>query len=156
MDKGGLALLRADLSEQWRQVSRLHVRIREKLEDFKESQEGVDSMGYALHNLYCAYEELFEIVAGHFENRIESGRYHANLLKRMKLSIEGVRPALISGETYGLLDELRRFRHFFRHAYGMDLDPEKVGTVARKAVELEERFERDLRSFLRALGGWEE
>ena len=153
MTKGRVALFKAELSDQWKEVVRLHTRIKEGLKGFKESQEKVDSMGYKLHNLYCAYEELFEIVARYFENQVEPERCHADLLRRMKLNIPGVRPALVSEETYAFLDELRRFRHFFRHAYGVDLDPEKVEGVAKKAVELEDRFEEDLSSFLRLLGG---
>ena len=152
MVEGRMALFRAELSDQWREIGRLHGVVRERLGNFKESQEKVDSMGYKLHNLYCAYEELFEIVARYFENQVEPERYHADLLRRMKLNIPGVRPALISEETYALLDELRRFRHFFRHAYGVDLDPERVEGVAKKAVELEDRFEGDLSNFLRLLG----
>lgn len=150
-----LALFKAELVGQWRVVKRLHDLVRVKLEDFGETQEKIDSMGYKLHNLYCAYEELFEIVARYFENQVEPVRYHADLLKMMRLSIEGVRPALVTEGTYMLLDELRRFRHFFRHAYGVDLDQDRVGPVARKAVELEGTFERDLEDFLSLLGGGE-
>ncbi len=153
MVEGRMTLFRAELSDQWREIGRLHGIVRERLGNFKESQEKVDSMGYKLHNLYCAYEELFEIVAKYFENQVEPERYHADLLRRMKLNIPGVRPALISEGTYALLDELRRFRHFFRHAYGVDLDPERVEGVAKKAVELEKRFGEDLNNFLRLLGG---
>ena len=153
MVEGRMALFRAELSDQWREIGRLHGVVRERLGNFKESQEKVDSMGYKLHNLYCAYEELFQIVARYFENQVEPQRYHADLLRRMKLNIPGVRPALISEGTYALLDELRRFRHFFRHAYGVDLDPERVEGVAKKAVELEKRFGEDLSNFLGLLGG---
>ena len=153
MVEGRMALFRAELSDQWREIGRLHGIVRERLGNFKESQEKVDSMGYKLHNLYCVYEELFQIVARYFENQVEPQRYHADLLRRMKLNIPGVRPALISEGTYALLDELRRFRHFFRHAYGVDLDPERVEGVAKKAVELEKRFGEDLNNFLGLLGG---
>ncbi len=153
MVEGRMTLFRAELSDQWREIGRLHGIVRERLGNFKESQEKVDSMGYKLHNLYCVYEELFQIVARYFENQVEPQRYHADLLRRMKLNIPGVRPALISEGTYALLDELRRFRHFFRHAYGVDLDPERVEGVAKKAVELEKRFGEDLNNFLGLLGG---
>ena len=35
------------------------------------------------------------------------------------------RPALIDDESYDKLHELRRFRHLFRAAYGIELDPER-------------------------------
>ena len=74
-------------------------------------------MGYQLHNLYGAFEQLFKETARFFENRVDAGSCRADLLRRMQLEIQGIRPALLSAETASGLDELRRFRHFFRHAY---------------------------------------
>lgn len=34
-----------------------------------------------------------------------------------------LRPAVIDGEAYDGLDELRRFSRLFRHAYSVELDP---------------------------------
>jgi uncharacterized protein YutE (UPF0331/DUF86 family) len=72
----------------------------------------------------------------------------------MRLSLEGLRPALISEETFRCLNELRAFRHFFRHAYDTDLEPEKVELVVRKALKLKDLWAGDCRAFkefLRAL-----
>lgn len=89
----------------------------------KRGKAAIESLGYQLHNLYCAFEDLFKIVAAAFENHIEDkSRYHLELLKRMAIPIEGIRPALLSQESYTLLDNLRSFRHFFRHAYSYELD----------------------------------
>lgn len=108
-------------------------------------------MAYKLHNLYGAYEELFEIIADFFENQIEGTRYHMDLLRRMKLNIEGIRPSLLSQETYLLFDELRRFRHFFRHAYAVGLDPDRVEKMASAAVEIQNKSAKDLNKFMEIL-----
>ena len=100
--------------------------------------------GYQLHNLYGAFEQLFEEVARFFEHQIDEARYHANMIRRMQLEIQGLRPALLSAETASDLDELRRFRHVFRHAYAADLDPDKVADLAAKAA----RIQRDFAQFL--------
>jgi len=63
-----------------------------------------------------------------------------------------MRPALISAELYELLDELRRFRHFFRHAYGVELDADKVGEAVGKAILLREPFHLGMMNFLDRLG----
>jgi hypothetical protein len=34
------------------------------------------------------------------------------------------------------MDELRRFRHLFRHAYGIELDPLRLQLVLAKATVL--------------------
>jgi hypothetical protein len=87
----------------------------------KRGKTAVESVGYQLHNLYCAFENLFKILAGAFENHIDDkSKYHIELLKRMTIGIDEVRPPLLSPEVCALLDNLRSFRHFFRHAYSFD------------------------------------
>ena len=108
-------------------------------------------MGYQLHNFYSAFEQLFEEVARFFENQIDEARYHADMLRRMQLEIQGIRPALLSTETAANLDELRRFRHLFRHAYTADLDPDKVADVAAKAMSVQRDFMQDFERFLALL-----
>lgn len=55
---------------------------------------------------------------------------------------------MIDERSYELLDELLRFRHLFRAAYGIQLDPERVALVLRKAMELREPFARQIGEFL--------
>ncbi|WP_456761019.1 ribonuclease toxin HepT-like protein [Bradyrhizobium sp. USDA 4011] len=45
---------------------------------------------------------------------------------RCRPRIDGKRPPLFDSELYGLLVELKGFRHVVRHRYGFDLDPRKV------------------------------
>ena len=151
MDKGAFSVLEAELRARIQDISRIGGRIEERLGTFAHSAEGVDSMGYQLHNFYSAFEQLFEEVARFFENQIDEARYHADMLRRMQLEIEGIRPALLSAETASDLDELRRFRHLFRHAYTADLDPGKVADVAVKAVGIQRDFARDFERFLTLL-----
>jgi len=151
MDKEDFALLEAEIRERHQVVQGIYERIKKRQSTFQDTSEGVDSMAYQIHNLYGAYEELFETVAGFFENRIEGVRYNADLLRRMKMEIEGIRPALLSRSTYTSLDELRRFRHLFRHAYGMELDTERIARIVQVALQLEEPFQQDMERFLTAL-----
>ena len=148
MDKESFAVLEAGLESRREELHRLAERIGERRPGFADTPEGVDSMAYQLHNLYCGFEQLFEEVAGTFENQVEGESYHTGLLRRMKLRIEGIRPALLSSGTAEILDELRRFRHLFRHAYSADLDPLKVGEIAGRVGELRRRFDGDLDGFL--------
>jgi hypothetical protein len=59
----------------------------------------------------------------------DASRWHALLLQRMTLDIEGVRPKLVGSEAFDCLDELRRFRRFFRSSYGVRLDPQRLRLV---------------------------
>lgn len=101
------------------------------------SIELVESIGYWLHNLYSAYEELFQLIAAFWENSLDNASaYHIQLLKRMRIEIPGVRPAVMkSEESFVSLDELRAFRHVFRHAYSYGLDDERVFFLLRRVLK---------------------
>ena len=104
--------------------------------------------GYLLHNLYCATEDLFLEVARTFENRLEDpARFHRDLLKRISLDITGIRPKLVSERSYSILDELRRFRHVFRHAYDYQLEPERVEHLRKKVLTQWKFVQADLDAF---------
>lgn len=147
MDREKTALLKAELDAQRREIAAIYDKITDR--GGQRGAAAVESLGYQLHNLYCAFEDSFKIVAAAFENHIEDkSKYHSELLKRMTLTIEGVRPSLLSHESYALLDNLRAFRHFFRHAYAYELDERKVRIVLEDAGKLKDLYKKDLDAFL--------
>ena len=151
MDEARYALLKAEVEDLYGQIDQIYARIEERNSEFGNRTESLDSMGYQLHNLYCAFEQVFEIIAQFFENNIAGERYHTDLLRRMRLTIEGIRPACISEEAFTLLDELRRFRHFFRHAYLSELKFDKLAYLVKVAEKLRVVFQRDRQQFFEKL-----
>jgi hypothetical protein len=151
MDEARYALLKAEVEDICGQIDQIYARIEERNSEFGNRTESLDSMGYQLHNLYCAFEQVFEIIAQFFENNIAGERYHTDLLRRMRLTIEGIRPACISEEAFTLLDELRRFRHFFRHAYLSELKFDKLAYLVKVAEKLRVVFQRDRQQFFEKL-----
>jgi len=112
-------------------------------------REKTSHLGYLLHNLYCAIEDLFQEIAKTFENRIEDvSKYHRELLKRMQLNMPGIRPRLLSKESYLFLDELRGFRHVFRHSYDYELASDRVKDLKHKTLTNWGHIERDLNVFM--------
>lgn len=112
-------------------------------------EERLIALAYRLHNVYNAFENIFRNVADAFENSLDDqAGWHAQLLQRMRLDLTPVRPALIDDPAYEKLDELRRFRHLFRSAYGVKLDPERLALVFRKARELRPLARAQVTSFL--------
>ena len=112
-------------------------------------REKTSHLGYLLHNLYCAIEDLFQEIAKTFENRIEDvSKYHRELLKRMQLNMPGIRPRLLSKESYLFLDELRGFRHVFRHSYDYELASDRVKDLKHKTLPNWRHIERDLNVFM--------
>ncbi len=109
---------------------------------------------YLLHNLYNAYEDLFQEISVCFENNIErSSGYHKNILLRMKISIPGIRPAILSEESYNLMSELMGFRHVFRHAYNYNIEPVKLQDLQVKVIAGRELIEKDISIFEAYLKG---
>jgi hypothetical protein len=130
MEETKIALFLADFDHQVVQIEKIYERLESKskaLSKNKVTSEAVESAGYWLHNLYCAYEDLFKIISSFWENNIrDNGSFHQSLIRRMLLNIEGVRPSLFSEKAFTHLDELRSFRHVFRNAYSYGLDDERV------------------------------
>lgn len=147
MDKERLVILKAEVDAQVREIENIYAKLEERKR--KRGKAGTESVGYQLHNLYCSFEDLFKMIADIFENQIQDkSRYHLELLKRMTISIEGVRPPFISQKSYVLLDNLRSFRHFFRHAYSYELDERKVRLVLEDAMKLKGIYVKDIQEFL--------
>ncbi|MBI2264615.1 MAG: hypothetical protein HYU64_05530 [Armatimonadetes bacterium] len=141
----------AELDAQWTEIRRGHASVKHKAQSLRgniSNEDLAESLAYRLHNLYCAYEDLFKLVAGFFENQLEnSSRYHTDLLRRMMLDMEGIRPRLLSEDSLKILDELRGFRHVFRHAYSYGMDAERVVKLAEKTTSLNAAFAEDLDRF---------
>lgn len=134
-------------------TNRRQARLYEKLDQSWQRYQATNDHSYLvetafyLNQLYSGYERVFHEVAGVFENTVDSLRWHKSLLERMRLAIEGLRPALIGDETFRCLNELRAFRHFFRHAYDTDLEPEKIALVVKKALRLKDLWDSDCQAF---------
>src|SRR3989304_6845575 len=101
----------AELEAQWGEISKTHCSVETKSKLLKKDVDNEDltsSLGYKLHNLYSAYEDLFKLVARFFENQIEDmARYHTDLLQKKSIEIEGIRPYLFFYHPFNLFDELR-------------------------------------------------
>lgn len=116
------------------------------------TQDELIVIGYHLHGLYNAFENIFQNVAATFENELDdSARWHAQLLERMRLDVMPVRPALVDDDAYDTLDELRRFRHVFRYGYDIELDSDRLRLVLDKALELKGLYRTRVEGFLKFL-----
>lgn len=116
VDAESLKLLEADLSAQVAEIERCYRKIHQLQEGFAASEERLERLAFQLHNLSCAFEDLFRMIAEAFENQIEQGGWHVEMLSRMRQEIPGVRPAVVEANDLRALNELRAFRRAFRHA----------------------------------------
>ena len=153
-----IVIFLAEFDHQVEQIESIYDALKKKVTPLKKqpvSTETVESAGYWMHNLYCAFEDLFKLVAGFWENTLSvDGDFHIQLLKRMQLSIQDIRPALLSEPSYRLLNELRGFRHVFRHAYNYGLDDERINALLRKILDQKGTVIKDLKTFRNITAGY--
>lgn len=155
MDRARLTLLISDIKAQMGVIEAIYKKLDVRAAGLQPDDEiQLESAAYQLHNLYNAVEDLLQLVAAHFENQIEgAGRWHTALLRRMNQDVEGVRPALLSDESYFLLNGLRSFRHFFRHAYAVPIEYAQLQINLDKVRRLLPCLERDIEQFPHRLQG---
>jgi len=135
-DKNVIHVLIAEIKNDMRVIDKILEEI-SILRDGLDDQNKVIAAGYHLHNLYSAFEHVFERVAKVFENSLEDkSKYHIQLLNRMAIDIDGIRPKLLSTENYKILNELRAFRHVFRYSYDFELDADKILLLIKKLDNL--------------------
>ena len=75
-----------------------------------------------LCNTYTCIETILFRIARAFENHLDPNQWHKELLRKMRIDVPNIRKAVLSRDSYQLLDELRRFRHFKRYYYDFDYD----------------------------------
>ncbi len=120
--------------------------------EIKEIDVGIYAERYVFalktQSFYTAIEDLLKQIAKSFENHIEKlDMYHKELLVRMNTEIPKIRPALLREKTFVFLDKLRAFRHFIRHAYDCELDPEELRLIQVRLKHEFSLFEEDLAAF---------
>ncbi|MGB3496421.1 MAG: hypothetical protein WBA57_27085 [Elainellaceae cyanobacterium] len=153
MDSTNRLIFVTDLQAQLATLHRIVERLDDRSADLAPSDIArMESVAYQIHNFYNAMEDLLKLVATHFENNIsDAARWHSALLQRMMQEIPGVRPAVLSLDTYTALNSLRGFRHFFRHAYEVPLNYEQLMVNFKLAQEVLPQIERDMQAFLAAI-----
>ena len=102
----------------------------------------------ALHHDYGAIESALSRIARAIDDGLPEGSdWHQALLHTMSLAIDKVRPAVLGVETRTLLQRLLGFRHFFRHAYAIDLDGTRLDDLRACALAVLPLLSDDLRRF---------
>ncbi len=89
-----------------------------------------------LENYYTCLETIMLRVSQYFENSLAAPRWHADLLDKMRIGIEGIRIELFDDQTYSQLVELLKFRHFRRYYFELEYDWDRIDflvSVLKKA-----------------------
>lgn len=145
-----LLILERDVRKDLEVLERLWDQLDAATPNEDAGDEHLIAVAYRLHNIYCGCENIFRNIASAFENSIEADSgWHAQLVRRMTLDLSPLRPAVIDDEAAACLDEMRRFRHLFRSAYGIDFDPQRLGLVLAQSQKLRPIFAAQIERFLK-------
>ena len=149
--KDDIERLRAELKYDTEQIETLQTSNQKAAERIKAG--AIDyldyaALGYTIHNLFSIMENACFRIAKFFENNLSESTWHKDLLTRMRLNIEGVRPAFLDDETYYLMDDLRTFRHLFRNLYARPIDADKVLLVQKKVPDTITGFRKAVNKYL--------
>lgn len=153
MDAQEFLILETDVAAQLALIDDVFANLEDRAGDFDaDDARQMESVAYQIHNTYSACEDLLRLLAAHFEYQIgDASRWHSALLQRMTQPIPGVRPAPLTKETFLLLDVLRGFRFFFRHAHAATVVSEQVQFNLGRARQAHHCLHRDLSTFLEQL-----
>ncbi len=126
-------------------------RKRVRLENEKDP-ENIDShvkaIALTLHSIYTGHEKIMEILVKGIDGDLPTAiDYHTALLKRATYEIPGVRPKIITDETFNYLNLLRAYRHKLRRIYAFLIAPERVIELAETAVKSLALFKKDWEAF---------
>jgi hypothetical protein len=147
MDRIALQILEDGWEQDGRAMCRAVATLRHRL---AESTDDRWAAAFEINRIYNILEKSFERLCESFENHLEkTGRYRDTLIERVTLDLKGIRPAFLPGDAVRDVRELKGFRHLFRHAYDLDLDPVRVAAAAENAARCVAGFDGWCRSFLK-------
>ena len=110
------------------------------------------SKGSILHDFYNCCERVFKRISVEMNGGFEdTEKWHKNLLYKMTISLEGLRPRVVSKELAADLDDFLAFRHLFRNIYGFELKGDRINILAEKFENVAGRFEEEIRLFIKFL-----
>ena len=147
IDQGGAATLAAVIERDLLAIDTIEQHAAE-LSGGPMERAQLDSLGFALHNIYNALENSFTQISLSFENHVRDRvRWHRELLDKMFLDLPPLRPAVLMNESRPLMGDLLGFRHLFRHAYEFTLDEGRTLGLWRRWQAESARVKDSLKNF---------
>lgn len=144
------ALIRRECLELDRLVELCLNRYARRAEFIRTSSEDIlaDSLAACLHSFYSGIERVFEAIVRDIDGASgRSAEWHRELLQAVSVERAGLRPPVISEESYRELEQYRAFRHLFRHLYTHYIDPGRIFAIMAGLEGVWSRVRSDLMRF---------
>jgi hypothetical protein len=135
-----------------------HLAVLKKISDFydehsakagarEQSVENAIILSDIFVNFYTCIETVFFRISQYFENSLDGTKWHKDVLKKMTLSVPGIRERVISDDTYRNLEEILRFRHFKRYYFDFNYDWDRLELVRKKFLSTRISVREELTAF---------
>jgi hypothetical protein len=95
------------------------------------------ALAFELERYFTCVETTMTRVLRTLDGEVPEGpNWHGEVLRLAATAVPTVRPAFVDRSALPGLRDLLSFRYFARHGYHADIDPIRVGDLARAAVTL--------------------
>ncbi|MCL2792174.1 MAG: hypothetical protein FWD87_03710 [Spirochaetaceae bacterium] len=125
MDNG----LKAKLLYEISQIDKLIVNAKPLFDLCKIKKPGfieISAASMVLHSFYNGLENILILIIKHYEGKLpDSNKWHMELLDKAFIADEN-RKQIFSNDLQIKIEEYLKFRHFVRHAYGFQLEWERM------------------------------
>lgn len=123
------AVFKARINDEIEELNTVVLRVMSSWKLAKQHQNDLflDAAALNLHGFYSGVEKIFEYIAKDIDHAMPSGNsWHRELVVQMAMTIDGVRPSVISKKTEEQLDDYRGFRHVVRNVYTYNLSEDRL------------------------------
>lgn len=144
-------LSRVELGRDWESV-RAHLERGRSVSPAKGAPEAA-LVALSLDHAYQAFETMLLRTERLLALPARAGsEWHRSILADATLAMAELRPAIVPTTVERDWDELRRFRHFLRHAYPLDLDPDQLTRNVERLARAVAATDPLVRTLIDALG----
>jgi hypothetical protein len=103
-----------------------------------------------LHSFYNGIENILVLLFKYYDGKLpDSNKWHMELLEKAFLSDEN-RKQIFSDKLKETAEEYLKFRHFIRHAYGFQLEWERMEDLMKGVENFWGTLKEDINNFIRS------
>ena len=108
----------------------------------------ISAASMVMHSFYNGIENILTLIIKHYEGQLpNNSKWHMDLLDKAFISDTNGKQ-IFSNKLQEPMEEYLKFRHFVRHAYGFQLDWERMENLVNGLYVFWDSVKENLNSFL--------